>query len=253
MGPCLIGATGGSGTRVFARIVRRGGLFIGTNLNVSEDAVELGAYSDRWINTFAESRARSLPPPVGADMGRDLDAVLARHLAPLAGAPRPWGWKEPRCIYLLPFLHERFPAIRLLHVVRDGRDMAYSPNQNQLTMHGQTLLRPAEAAWPQPVRSAALWSRVNLLTADYGERRLAGRYLRVRFEDLCADPVLTIRRVLEFFELQGNAAEIARQEVTVPPSLGRWRAHDAETLTTLHWVAAEALARFGYAAECEPE
>jgi len=46
---------------------------------------------------------------------------------------------------------------------------------------------------------------------------------------------------------------VSGEEVTVPPSLGRWRAHDAETLTTLHWVAAEALARFGYAAECEPE
>jgi hypothetical protein len=57
LGPCLVGATGGSGTRVFARIVRRAGLFIGTNLNVSEDAVDLGAYSDRWINTFMDWRA----------------------------------------------------------------------------------------------------------------------------------------------------------------------------------------------------
>lgn len=252
LGPCLIGATGGSGTRVFARIVRRGGLFIGTNLNVSQDAVDLGAYSDRWINTFMEYRASPLPAGVEADMRRDLDDVLARHLAPLMDAPRPWGWKEPRCLYLLPFFHERSPALRLLHVLRDGRDMAYSSNQNQLMKHGETLLRPAEAAWPQPVRSAALWSRLNLLTADYGERRLAGRYLRVRLEDLCADPVPTIRRVLEFFDLRGDAAEIARQEVTVPESLGRWRAHDPETLAALHRVAGEALARFGYAAESEP-
>jgi hypothetical protein len=246
MGPCLIGATGGSGTRVFARIVRRGGLFIGTNLNVSEDAVDLGAYSNRWINTFMEWRARPLPPGLEADMRRDLDAVLVRHLASLAGTPRPWGWKEPRCIYLLPFLHERFPALRFLHVLRDGRDMACSPNQNQLTKHGRTLLRPEEAAWPQPVRSAALWSRLNLLTAD-GERHLSGRYLRVRFEDLCADPVPTIRQVLEFFDLRGDAAEIARQEVTVPATLGRWRTQDAETLAAIQQVAGEALARFGYA------
>ena len=182
-------------------------------------------------------------------MRRDLDGVLAHHLAPLAGAARPWGWKEPRCIYLLPFFHERFPALRLLHVLRDGRDIAYSSNQNQLMRHGQTLLQPAEGLWPPPVRSAALWSRVNLLTADYGERHLASRYLRVRLEDLCADPVATTRRVLEFFDLRGDAAEIAQQEVTVPDSLGRWRAHDAETLAALHRVAGVALARFGYAAD----
>jgi hypothetical protein len=252
LGPCLIGGTGGSGTRVFARIVRRGGLFVGANLNVFEDAVDLAAYSDRWINTFMEWRARPLPPGFEADMRRDLDAVLSCHLAPLAGAPRPWGWKEPRCIYLLPFFHERFPALRFLHVLRDGRDMVYSPNQNQLTKHGPTVLRPAEAAWPQPVRSIALWGRLNLLTADYGKRYLAGRYLRVRFEDLCADLVPAIGQVLEFFDLRGDAAEIAREEVRVPESLGRWRAHDAETLAALHRVAGKALARFGYAAESEP-
>ena len=32
-GPNVIGATGGSGTRVVARIVRHGGMFIGTNAN----------------------------------------------------------------------------------------------------------------------------------------------------------------------------------------------------------------------------
>lgn len=59
---------------------------------------------------------------------------------------------------------------------------------------------------------------------DRGLRRARprGRYLRVRFEDLYADPVPTIRHILEFFDLRGDAAEIAREEVRVPECLGRW-------------------------------
>ena len=51
-GPAVIGATGGSGTRVVARILRDAGLFTGTELNESEDAWKLGDYSDRWINGY---------------------------------------------------------------------------------------------------------------------------------------------------------------------------------------------------------
>ena len=54
-GPHVIGATGGSGTRVIAAIARAGGMFIGSKLNDYEDAVDFGAYSDRWINPYLDA------------------------------------------------------------------------------------------------------------------------------------------------------------------------------------------------------
>ena len=56
-----------------------------------------------------------------------------------------------------------------------------------------------------PVRSIAIWTRVNTAAADYGEERLGERYLRVRFEDLCAQPGETVRRIYDFFGLDGDA------------------------------------------------
>ena len=66
----------------------------------------------------------------------DLGETLADHCAAVAGTAA-WGWKEPRSIYLLPFFHRHLPGLRFLHVVRDGRDMAFSENQNQLRKHGE--------------------------------------------------------------------------------------------------------------------
>jgi hypothetical protein len=248
-GPSVVGATGGSGTRVVARILRRAGLFTGRDLNESEDAWRLGDYSDRWIDTYLRHRGVGLPESVEATMLDDLSDVLAEHCAPLEAAPRPWGWKEPRSIYLLPFLHRHLPELRFLHVVRDGRDMALSANQNQLRKHGDAALIPKEL--PPASRSIALWSWVNLEAKRYGEGRLGSRYLRIRFEDLCQTPVVLTERILGFFELDGDVEELA-VEVAPPISLWRWRSDDPGVVSELERVAGQALQELGYDVGLEP-
>jgi len=242
LGPGVVGATGGSGTRVVARILRRAGLFIGTELNESEDAWKLGEYSDRWINPYLSS-GRDLALAVEAAMVDDLAAVLEEHLAPIAAEPRVWGWKEPRSIYLLPFFDRHLPSLRFLHVVRDGRDMALSANQNQLRKHGDAA--PLPDGLPSAARSIALWSWVNLEAKRYGESRLGERYLRITFEELVMRPVPVACSVLEFFGLDGDP-ELVASEVVRPASLGRWRAADAATIGELEGVAGAALSELGY-------
>src|SRR5205085_1459924 len=100
---------------------------------------------------------------------------LRHHLATLNGEAVAWGWKEPRSIYLLPFYRRRMPDLRFLHVVRDGRDMALSSNQNQLRKHGAMLLAPEELELPPPVQSITLWSRINLQATAFGEQVLGER------------------------------------------------------------------------------
>jgi hypothetical protein len=221
-------------------------MFIGTKLNASEDALNFGSYSDCWINTFMARHNTPLWSITETEMKRDLQVTLEKHLASLGTSLQLWGWKEPRSIYLLPFFHGQFHRLKFLHVVRDGRDMALSSNQNQLRKHGDTLLGPEEAHWSQPLRSIALWSRVNLRAADYGEKYLRDQYLLIRFEDLCAEPIPTIRCVFDFFGLKGDVSEIARLEVRPPSSLGRWQNQGQELQEALHRIGRTALRKFGY-------
>ena len=226
-----------------ALILRRAGLYTGSELNESEDAWKLGDYSDRWINTYLGCRDTGLPPDVEDAMLDDLSTVLAEHCAPRATTPGPWGWKEPRSIYLLPFLRRHLPELRFLHVVRDGRDMALSENQNQLRKHGEAASIP-EGLEPA-ARSIALWSWVNLEAKRYGEKELGARYLRIRFEELCERPVELTARILGFVGLEGDAAELAR-EVAPPSSLARWRAADRGVVAELERMGSEALVELGY-------
>jgi len=244
-GPNAIGATGGSGTRVVARIVREGGMFTGTRLNAYEDALPFGEYSDRWINEFLRAAGQPASQELLARMRNDLDPLVRAHLADLPPSARVWGWKEPRSIYLVPFLDAAMPSLRFLHFIRDGRDMAFSENQNQLTKHGDALLGDGLRKAKTPVRSIAVWSRVNVAAADYGEERLGERYLRVRFEDLCTQPADTVRRIYAFFGLDGDA-ETAAAEVRPPDTLGRWQLRRKGIVDELHRTAEPALGRFGY-------
>ena len=234
--PGVIGATGGSGTRVLAAIVQRGGMFVGSDLNRSLDALDFAAFFDRWAG-------RELAPEAAAE----LRALVARQHAEADG--RHWGWKEPRSVYLLPFLAAELPGLRFLHVVRDGRDMALSENQVQLRKHGDAVLGASNE--PEELRSIGLWREINLRAADFGERELGDRYLRIRFEDLCAQPAATVAEVLRFFGLDGDAERIAAEEVRVPATLGRWREADPELRAALSERAADALERFGYQSSSE--
>ena len=178
-------------------------------------------------------------------MNDDLESVVATHvLEKPEGSP--WGWKEPRSIYLLPFYHRAMPKLRFLHFIRDGRDMAFSENQNQLKKHGEAVLDENERKWRQPVQSIALWTRVNLGAADYGEREMGDQYLRVSFEELCTEPAGTVGRIYDFFGLEGDAAGVAEAEVRPPETLGRWRGKRDKVVDELNRVAEPALSRFGY-------
>lgn len=246
-GAGVIGATGGSGTRVVGRIVRRGGMFIGENLNDYQDALDLAGFSDRWINRFVTAGGLDgLSSDERSRMAEDLTGAITEHRRPLPADARAWGWKEPRSIYLLPFFDSVMPDFRFLHFMRDGRDMAFSDNQQQLKKHGDTVLGRG-SRFKRPLRSMTLWSLVNTSAADYGEQRMGSRYLRVRFEDLCAEPVETVTRIYGFFGLEGDI-EAAAAEVRPPDTLGRWRSARPKTLAEIQEVGAAALERFGYLA-----
>jgi len=249
LAPLVIGATGGSGTRVIARIAKHAGYNLGSRLNSSEDALEFYSFHDTWINPFVSSQRRgeSVTPWQSARMKEDFQAALARHISEAERRGTRWGWKAPRSIYLLPFLHAQFAQLKFIHLLRDGRDMALSPNQNQLRKHGRAVLSWRERVFHSTAESSMLlWADVNLRAADYGEASLRENYLPIRFEDLCSKPLETTARIVNFLEAPIDPAPIARTEITPPGSLGRWRTCSPQIVSKLETMAATSLRRFGY-------
>jgi hypothetical protein len=219
---------------------------MGTKMNKALDSRAFAKALGRWCRV---SLRFEFSLPWYQRFARDLDFRLAqiRHCAALPSANHPWGVKNPRTILMLPYLNQKYPGMRFLHVVRDGRDMAFSKNQNQLEKYGEFLFESEELTNTlQPVRSMMFWSRVNLRTSNFAEIYLPGRYLRVNFEDLCGDPETIVRSIFDFLGNPSAGVQAAVSEVLSPPTIGRWRYYDADTVAQVIEAGKEALEKFGY-------
>ena len=254
----VIFGTGGSGTRALQVVTDRAGYFMGTNLNRPGDSLDIGQFMRRWLNRYLLESNWVERMRQGSDeggfghprgMAADFRATIEDHRAAISDPEAPWGWKAPRTILMFPFVHEIYPAMRAVHLVRDGRDMAYSRNQNQVRAHGRKVLDKTDRELPRPLTSVVFWAHVNLAAANYGTRFLGPDYLRLRYEDVCADPGEAAVQLVDFLRCpvsRDEMREIAAEVVHASASIGRWKEQDPAEITELERVGGDALRAFGY-------
>jgi hypothetical protein len=256
--PVVILGTGGSGTRAILGITQAAGYFMGTDLNKAGDSRDLGKFMGRWPNRYLfksrwidrmwkEKGRAKLPYPKG--MPADFEDAVGEHRAALEDPNAPWGWKAPRTILILPFVHQMMPRARIVHLVRDGRDMAYSTNQTQMRRHGAKVLPDSDKPLPRAHASILFWARVNLAAARYGAQFCGDTYFRVRYEDVCADPGRWAIELVEFLGCQVSHERIreAAVELIQPSSsTGRWREREPGKVRAVERLGGEALSEFGY-------
>jgi hypothetical protein len=180
---------------------------MGADRNESEDAADflrlVEPLVERWHPDFSRLFRH------GDEMLEPLvDSVLSHHLAPRPAGAR-WGWKLCETLYILPVLARIFPDAWFVHLVRDGRDVAFSNHVAPVTSfwrkiyfdtaeitswRGMPLTYKAYYARPH-VFNARHWVS-SVTTARHYGAMLGGRYLEVRYEDLVRAPEATARNLL---------------------------------------------------------
>jgi hypothetical protein len=249
MNPIVIGGSGGSGTRAVTRFLTAIGVQMGEYLNSSADALAFVDTLDAVINPILENtrsldyNPNCLPVELAARAVEMIHSAAEIHCARSVREGR-WGFKNPRHMFLLPILNRTFPEFIFVHVLRDGRDMLFSENRNQLRKHYRDLFdRPDDGT---SEGSAAFWSTVNLQAATYGARVLKSRYMLLRLEDFCGEARQDYG--LELAQKLGldKCRAVAHLDIfRAPASFGHWRAR-AEELPALTGIFSTALAHFGY-------
>ena len=131
----------------------------------------------------------SITPQEFAGLDRTFQTVIGRLFEAWArkeGKPR-WGDKTPHYVEEIPVLAELFPAGRIIHIIRDGRDVALS-----------WLKAGFE---PRNLYTAAmLWQRYVSAGCRDGARLPPATYLEVRYEALVDQPETTMRKVCAFVD-----------------------------------------------------
>ena len=110
--------------------------------------------------------------------------------------------------------------MRFIHVIRDGRDMMLSLNQNQAEKHGIDILGLQAKNMKIEERAIRIWNSVNLRAKHIGQSTLGANYLCVRFEDLCQTPEETLGIVAEFCGLPIENLEMLSGLIQRPSAVG---------------------------------
>ena len=239
--PVAIGALGGSGTRVVARLVRAAGVEMGGVLNGADDNLvfsllikrprwliraDLAAVSERLAIFAAHMGGERLGLRARATVLRSLlnDLAMPRREALRAarGALRrreaptgTWGWKEPNTHLVLDALSSAFPRLGYIHVIRHGIDLAFGANTQQLVAFGP-LFGIDPAVGPRPVAQLDYWIRANRRALDLGPRRLGERFHLLRYDELVANPATIAGELFSFLGANPTGAASAAHEVCSP-------------------------------------
>jgi hypothetical protein len=212
LGPIVVVAKGHSGSRFLAEILQRSGVFIGADLNGPFDSMSW--HEDFALPLMTSEHWPDLPDTadVRAFTDRAMEATLRRFLGPSAYRGGPWGWKGST-LFVMPVVLRYFPQTRVIHLIRDGRDVATSEDGLlNLPFHFELRRR-------NPVRMASrVWEAVTdrRRRNDYRLKVFFGRSDLEQWEDVPLDRanVLANRYLLQMQSWMRNVTA-ARQLGTV--------------------------------------
>lgn len=212
-----------------------------------------GLYGDEGFQRWKLPRAAvelsftAEPPTTHADAVRRVYGLWAERQG-----KRRYADKNPEHVLRMAALDALFPEARIVHVIRDGRDVAASC---------------LELGWASTIEQAALhWRRYVQRGRQAGRLLPSIRYHELRYEDLVTEPEATVRKLCDAIELpfdrrmldhrRSAAAQTGRTGTPhhnrflnrrLMPGLRDWRRDlPAEAVTRFELLAGPLLAELGY-------
>lgn len=251
--PVVIGGVGGSGTRLIAQCLIELDYMMGHNLNQSNDNLwftllfknsDVLSCSDEKFDELLELLMAATTKP--SWLARTLMTLLNKNS--LVDRPNAykrllrcgakyliypkhhiqevskWGWKEPNSHIVIDRLIPRFPNMKYIQVVRNGMDMAYSRNQNQLKLWGRHFItEPYEIS---PRSSLKYWCAVHKRVLA-NSTTMGRNFLLLNYDKFCLNPDEGVAQLCDFL---GDTCSTQKRALLVrlvnpPDSIGRFRLH----------------------------
>ncbi len=258
--PLVVVGRGHSGSRLLAEALHRQGMFLGGALNRMFDSLTwLPLVRDVVLGLYP-AYDRLLEP--GDAWHAKVEQTAERFLAE-GYAAGPWGWKLGVTGFILPLLDRVFPRLRVIHLIRDGRDVMLSRLRVPLSPFDKKIVLGDAAAsswWGIPLQADAVeryrdafemhsWVQFVRTARQYGRALGPDRYLELRYEEMCSDPVRTICQAFGFAGLE--MSPVVREFVAATARtdrIGKWKTLPPERIAGTISIGQSLLEELGYAA-----
>ena len=237
-----IGGVGGSGTRVVSQILRNCGWYVGNELNRALDNLwfTLLLRQPAWSKQFPSEQEIQFALGIFKQLmeqgslepldQQQIEYIKARPLSPhytdeekvrwtlivdgifngrsLIKSPDKLAWKEPNTHIFLPQIATQFPTLRYVHIIRNGYYMARSRNQRQVkAWHKHFDIEVSNPITPEV--SLEYWLRANKRAITTGKKMLGERFYLLDFDELCSNPLVEVKKLLEALNIETDAKTLA--------------------------------------------
>ncbi|HZS95159.1 MAG TPA: sulfotransferase [Terriglobales bacterium] len=212
---------------------------------------------DAWYKSRLYTRTELTPDEVEPRVlsecqnGGDFLRIVMEAMCRKQGVER-WAETTPDHLLYLDWIKQTIPEALVIHVIRDGRDVALSwEKKGQIKRLPTDRLRPAMAA-------GVYWEWI-VSKGQAAGKKLGGDYLELHYEDVVQRPKEVLARVEPFIEHRLDHEQILRVaigSVAAPNTafqgesrspIGRWKTDlPADELEILESLIAENLQRNGY-------
>lgn len=262
--PIIVFNKSHSGSRLLARLLLAHGVFLGTERNESEDALGIMDLVRPLVEGHYPDYA-SVMSDGDAQLEALTDMVFGRHLCGIPAGAR-WGWKLCETLYILPVLTRIFPDAFFVHLIRDGRDVAFSnhvaPKQpfwrkiyfdtdRIASWDGRKLGYRAYHRVPH-IYNARHWVNSVTVGRNYGSM-IGEKYLELRYEDLVLRPMQTAATFLMRLGIVPDAERIATFASGIDPKpVGKHRRMARRPRSESEAVLRPTLEAFGYGIDEKP-
>ena len=227
-----VGGLGGSGTRLLAEALLIAGFEMGVRLNKSLD--------DLWFTALFKRENSYLPRQTDEITQRwnwyaalregnrisFLDRLRIQQYMKANGDPRIypdppldtlwksnagpalWGWKEPNTHLFAKQLLDEQPHLHYVHMIRDGRYMVHSANQQQFNTWNHLFDIPVNVSKER--QRLLFWLQANesiFQCMDFYPDRIH----IIHYEELVAHPLLALSKLWEALEIKQDVQMVVDQ------------------------------------------
>ncbi len=276
-----------SGTSMLGRLLERLGLFVGAHKESNNEALFFLRLNE-WLMAQCGARWDNPGPIRYLWENEELLRWNERYVRDLMASPRamqflglrhylkmrditrfdrPWGWKDPRNTFTLPFWLRIFPDAKVIHIRRHGVDVAESLRVRNARRFATSTrryrkwrllatIRPKRGGFAESPRCASLEGGFSLWKeySDQAKDLLCGlpqnRVLALYYEDILRSPSVELKIVGKFCGLQFKEQDLAAVTDGINASRAFAFFH-SDTLAHFAYVHRSELMAHGYSHEFE--
>ena len=176
---------------------------------------------------------------------------------------QPLGWKHGISLFCMLVLLDAFPTAKVIHLIRDGRDVMLSRLNarignlhdplNRLVVFGDASIdnyegQPLNTATVEKYRNELeMWHWVTAVKYGLLGRNYPEQYLEIRYEALCQFPVETCEQIFTFLNVPFKTeVKDWLQSHVYTHRIAKWQELPSQQLARLQAIGGDLLKQLGY-------